>query len=201
MDARRTDRIWLIGGIVAIVIIVAAAWLLAISPKFAEADTVQTEADDTVIQLTKLKKDVAALKEQDAKKTTYQAQLDTLVKNLPETYGQPAFIRSLKDAGTRSGVEVTVLSAGTTLQSGTVATAAEMPLAVTASGTAANMSRFLTQMQQIQPRAVLVSTINLGAGEDEAQVSASLTLTAFCTTSELADSAKSDRTDRCRIAG
>ncbi|MBL7260616.1 type 4a pilus biogenesis protein PilO [Paractinoplanes lichenicola] len=199
MDARRTDRIWLIGGIVAIVIIVAAAWLLAISPKFAEADTVQTEADDTTIQLTKLKKEVAALKAQDAKKATYQAQLDALVKNLPETYGQPTFVRMLKDIGTSTGVNVTVMSAGSTIESASVATAAEMPLSVTAAGTAENVSRFLVQLQQVQPRAALLNAVNLSTDEETGAVSANLTLTTFCTTADVADSAKSDRTDRCRI--
>ncbi|GID26729.1 type 4a pilus biogenesis protein PilO [Paractinoplanes brasiliensis] len=198
MDARRTDRLWLIGGIVAIVIIVAAAWLLAISPKFAEADTVQAEADDTTIQLTKLKKEVADLKEKDAKKPTYQAELDALVKNLPETYGQATFVRSLKDAGARTNVAVTVLSAGSTVQSGTVTTAAEMPLSVTASGSIANVSRFLVQLQQIQPRATLVNAVNLSSGDETDLISANLTLTAFCTTSDVADSGKAKRTDRCR---
>lgn len=198
MDARRTDRLWLIGGIVAIVILVAAAWLLAISPKFAEADSVQTEADDTTIQLTKLKKEVAALKEQDAKKPTYQSQLDALVKNLPETYGQATFVRSLKDAGTRTDVAVTVLSAGSTVQSSTVSTAVEMPLSVTASGTRQNVSRFLVQLQQIQPRATLVNAINLSSSDETDLVSANLTMTAFCTTSDVADSGKTDRTDLCR---
>ncbi|MDY7085640.1 MAG: type 4a pilus biogenesis protein PilO [Actinomycetota bacterium] len=198
MDARRTDRLWLIGGIVAIVVIVAAAWLLAISPKFAEADSVQAEADDTTLQLTKLKKEVAQLKEQDAKKPTYQAQLDTLAKNLPETYGQATFVRSLKAAGAATNVAVTVLSAGSTVQSTTVTTAAEMPLSITASGTVANVSRFLVQLQQIQPRATLVDAVNLSSSEETDLVSANLTLTAFCTTSDVADSGKDERTDRCR---
>lgn len=198
MDARRTDRLWLIGGIVAIVVIVAAAWLLAISPKFAEADSVQAEADDTTLQLTKLKKEVAQLKEQDAKKPTYQAQLDTLAKNLPETYGQATFVRSLKAAGAATNVAVTVLSAGSTVQSTTVTTAAEMPLSITASGTVANVSRFLVQLQQIQPRATLVDAVNLSSNEETDLVSANLTLTAFCTTSDVADSGKDERTDRCR---
>lgn len=198
MDARRTDRLWLIGGIVAIVIIVAAAWLLAISPKFAEADSVQAEADDTTIQLTKLKKEVADLKEKDAKKPTYQAELDALVKNLPETYGQATFVRSLKDAGARTNVAVTVLSAGSTVQSGTVTTAAEMPLSVTASGSIANVSRFLVQLQQTQPRATLVNAVNLSSGDEADLISANLTLTAFCTTSDVSDSGKAKRTDRCR---
>jgi Tfp pilus assembly protein PilO len=200
MDARRTDRIWLIGGIVAIVIIVAAAWLLAISPKFAEADTVQTEADDTSLQLTKLKKDVAALKAQDAKKPTYQAQLDALVKNLPETYGMPSFLRSLEDAEAKTGVDMKVLSASDPLESTTVSSAAEIPLSISATGSAANVSKFLDQLQQTQPRAVLLSAVSFSLDTDKNVVSANLTLNVFCNTADVADSAKTDRTDRCKLA-
>ena len=207
MDARRTDRIWLIGGIVAIVVIVAAAYLLAISPKFAEADTVQTGADDTTIQLTKLKKDVAALKEQDAKKATYQAELDKLLTNLPETYGMPAYLRSLQNAGAAVDVEVTVLSAGSTVVSPTVPTTAELPMSLTASGTTANVSKFLVQLQNTQPRAVLLDAISLADENSDAttssaasKVTATLTMTAFCTTSDVSGSASTDRTDRCQIA-
>ncbi|MBM2618917.1 type 4a pilus biogenesis protein PilO [Actinoplanes sp. LDG1-06] len=205
MDVRRTDRIWLIGGIVAIVIIVAAAWLLAISPKFAEADSVQAEADDTSIQLTRLKKEVSALKEQNAKKATYQAQLDKLVTNVPETYGMPVFLRSLQDSGTAVDVKVTDLSVGTALKSDTVNSAVELPLSLNASGSIENIGKFLVRLQQTQSRAVLIDTVSITSDAGDSTdataaadaITANLTLTAFCTTSDLADSAKTDRTDVC----
>ncbi len=204
MEARRADRIWLIGGIMAIIILVTAAWLLAISPKFAEADTVQTEADDTSIQLTRLKKDVATLKEQNAKKATYQAQLDKLVTNLPETYGMPAFLRSLQDSGQAVDVEVTSLSVGGAVASAKVPSAAELPLSLVATGSIANISKFLVRLQQTQSRAVVLSTVSLSKGGSDGSapddVTANLTLTAFCTTSDLADSSKTDRTDLCKVA-
>ncbi|MGK5681050.1 type 4a pilus biogenesis protein PilO [Actinoplanes sp. URMC 104] len=199
MEARSTDRIWLIGGIVAIVILVAAAWLLAISPKFAEVENVQTQADDTSLQLTKLRKEVAALKEQDAKKATYQAQLDTLVTNMPETYGMPAFLRALQDSGTALSVEVSGLSVGAARKSETVTTAVEMPLSLTAKGKSANVSKFLVRLQETQNRAVLIDSVTLATGGDDSagDISANVTMTAFCTTSDLADSAEADRTDIC----
>ncbi|WP_250035580.1 type 4a pilus biogenesis protein PilO [Paractinoplanes maris] len=201
MDARRTNRIWLIGGMVAIVIIVAAAWLLAISPKFAEADEVQTQADDTVIQLTGLRKDVAALKAQSEKKATYQSQLDTLVTNLPETYGMPVFLRSLQDMSKAVGVRVTNISVGGATASGKVATAVEMPLALNITGSVDNISRFIARLQQTQSRAVLVDAVTVASDtEDASKATAAVTLTAFCTKSDLADSSKADRTDMCVAA-
>lgn len=195
MDARRADRIWLISGIVTIVVLVTAAWLLLVSPKFAEADEVQAAADDTSFQLTRLRKEVAALKEQNEKKATYQAQLDTLVTHLPETWGMPVFLRSLQDSGVKTSVTVTDLSIGAAVSSPEVSSAVTMPVSLTATGTVPNLSKFIVRLQQAQSRAVLVDAVTVsGQG---AEVSANLTLTAFCTTSDLADSAKTDRTDLC----
>ncbi|HET6479379.1 MAG TPA: type 4a pilus biogenesis protein PilO [Actinoplanes sp.] len=195
MDARRTDRIWLIGGIVAIVILITAAWLLAVSPKFAQADSVQVEADDAGMQLTRLKKEVATLKEQTEKKATYQVQLDALVTHLPETWGMPVFLRSLQDSGSTAGVTVTDLSVGGAVVSAKVPSAIEMPISLTASGTVPELSKFIARLQQTQSRAVVVNAVTV-SGEGT-EVSANLTLTAFCTTSDLADSSKTDRTDLC----
>ena len=200
MDARRTDRIWLIGGIVAVVVLVTAAWLLLISPKFVEADEVQAQADDTTMQLTRLKKEVAALKEKKEKKATYQAELDTLVTNLPETWGMPAFLRSLQDSGAKSGVDVTDLSVGGAVTSPKVGSAVTMPLSLTATGTVANISKFVVRLQQTQSRAVLVEAVTVSGAESGNKVNANLTLTAFCTTSDLAGGAKTDRTDVCAVS-
>ncbi|MCY1142856.1 type 4a pilus biogenesis protein PilO [Actinoplanes sp. Pm04-4] len=177
-------------------ILVAAGWLLLISPKFTEASEVQAEADDTSIQLTQLRKEVAALKEQNAKKATYQAQLDTLVTHLPETYGIPAFLRALQDAGAATNVKVSDLSVGSSVASDEVQTAVELPLSLAATGTVPNLSKFITQLQQAQSRAVLIDTVTMSSGDE---ATANLTLKAFCTTTDVSDSAKRDRTDLCAV--
>ena len=60
MAARRANQIWLGGGILAIVAMIAASWFLVISPKFAEGDEVQAQAETTRLQLIKLRKEVAS---------------------------------------------------------------------------------------------------------------------------------------------
>lgn len=197
MEARRTERIWLIGGMVAIVLLIAAAWLLAVSPKFAEADEVQAQADDTTIQLTSLRKEVAALKQQNEKKATYQAQLDTLVTNLPETYGMPVLLRSLQDAGVATSVEVSSFSVGATVTSAKTPTAVEVPLSMNIRGTVPDVSKFIVRLQQTQNRAVLINAVTVSDEDADDQVTTNLTMTAFCTKNDLADSAKADRTDMC----
>ena len=200
MDARRANRIWLIGGIVSIVILIAASWLLAVSPKFAEADEVQAQADDTTIQLISLRKEVAKLKQQNAKKATYQAELDTLVTNLPETYGMPVFLRSVQDSGAATSVEVTDLSVGAPVVSDKVPTAVELPLSMNTKGTIPNISKFIVRLQETQSRAVLLDSVTVSAPGKDKEVVVNLTLTTFCTKNTLADSTKLDRTDMCATA-
>ena len=195
MAARRTDQIWLGGGIVAIVVLVVASWLLLISPKFAEADEVQTEADDSLIQLTRLKKEVAALVAQEKKKRTYEAALKDKQKALPSTYDIPVFLRALQDSGNEVNVAVGGFTVGSPETSGTVSSAVELPLSVTVEGSVTDLSRFLVRLQNVQDRAVLLSSVSLstGAGDDDGTASANLTLTAFCTT------AGAEGPDACKL--
>ena len=182
MAARRTDQIWLGGGLVAIVVLVLASWLLLISPKFAEADEVQTQADDTGIQLTRLKKEVAGLVEQEKKKSTYQAALEDKQRALPSTYDIPKFLRALQDSGVRVDVTVGGLTVGSPTASTAVPTAVELPLSVSAEGSVQNISQFLVRLQNVQDRAVLLNSVSISSGESSGSVAASLTMTAFCTT-------------------
>ncbi|WP_127499537.1 type 4a pilus biogenesis protein PilO [Actinoplanes solisilvae] len=200
MDARRTDRIWLVGGIITIVVLVTAAWLLVISPKFVEADGVQAEADDTTLQLTRLRKEVADLKDKNEKKATYQAELDTLVTNLPETWGMPVFLRSLQDSGTKTNVAVTDLSVGGAVTSVKVSSAITMPMSLNATGTVTDISRFIVRLQQTQSRAVLIDAVTVAGSGGADRVTANLTITGFCTTADLGDSAEADRRDLCAVS-
>ncbi|GAA0489259.1 hypothetical protein Ade02nite_73460 [Paractinoplanes deccanensis] len=188
MDARRSNQIWLAGGAAAIVLLVLASWLLLISPKLSEADSVQAEAEDVNIQLLRLNKEVSTLAAQDKKKSTYQAAVDDLADNLPESYGEPDFLRMLQTTGTATNVAVSGFTAGNAQASTTVTTAFEMPIALTAKGTQANIDRFLVRLQDVQDRAVLLKSVSLSTDAKTKTVSANISLTAFCTTTEIHDS-------------
>ena len=211
MAARRTDQIWLGGGMVAIVVLVLASWLLLISPKFAEADEVQTQADDTAIQVTRLKKEGAALVAQEKKKTTYQTALDDKKRALPSHYDIPAFLRALQDSGTKVDVEIGGLTVGAPTASDAVQSSVELPLSVSAEGSVDNLSKFLVRLQNVQDRAVLLTSVSLsmpvdtdtttattpapGADTEATDRNATLniTMTAFCTT------AGATGTDACKL--
>nr|WP_296070438.1 type 4a pilus biogenesis protein PilO [uncultured Actinoplanes sp.] len=178
---RRTDGMWLIGGFLAAVLLVAAGWFLLISPKFAQADDVRTEADGASLQLMKLNKEVATLAALEKKKSTYVAQLRAKQAALPTSYDVPAFVRQLQDSGTALNVDISGITVGSPAKSGTVSDVVELPITLAAQGTPANLSRFLTKLQTGQPRAVLISSVNLNIpSTDQASTTASIALSAFC---------------------
>ncbi len=181
MGMRRTDGMWLIGGFLAAVLLVAAGWFLLISPKFAQADDVRTEADGASLQLMKLNKEVATLAALEKKKSTYVAQLRAKQAALPTSYDVPAFVRQLQDSGTALNVDISGITVGSPAKSGTVSDVVELPITLAAQGTPANLSRFLTKLQTGQPRAVLISSVNLNIpSTDQASTTASIALSAFC---------------------
>lgn len=181
MEARRSDLIWLGGGLLAIVAMVAASWFLVIAPKFTEADGVRSEAEDARLQLVRLNKEVAGLAEQAKHEATYQARLEASQAALPSSYNVPAFLRQIQDSGSAVEVQVSGFTVGSPAKSTAVPGAAELPITLNASGTAPQLSRFLHRLQNVQERAVLISTVGLENGSaDSGGLVASISLKAFC---------------------
>ncbi len=194
MGARRSDRLWLAGGLVAIVALIAASWFLVISPKFVEGDEVQAEAESTRRQLIKLNKDVAKLAEQAKQKATFQAKLKTSEAALPTSYNIPAFLRQLQDSGSAVNVQVSGFAVTPPVKSQKDPTAAELPITLTAQGSAADLSRFFDRLQNVQSRAVLIESIGLAPAGEAGGLSASIGLTAFCLQPEKVTDA-----DNCKV--
>lgn len=178
MGMRRTDQIWLAGGLALMVLLVAGGWFLFISPKFGEVDEIDAEAETAQIQLIKLNKEVAALEQDERKKATYVTQLKLKQTALPTRYDMPAFVRELQDTGNTLDVDISQLSVGSPVSSATVPSAVELPITLSADGTPANLSKFLTALQT-GSRAVLIKSVNVSAQEG-ASSQASIMLSAFC---------------------
>jgi Tfp pilus assembly protein PilO len=182
MGIRRIDQVWLVGGFLAIALVVTGSWFLLISPKFAEADEVQASADGSGLQLIKLNKEVAALNEQEKQKPTLLRQLHAKQIALPNTYNMPAFVRQLQDIGNEVDVDVSGLTFGTPARAMTVPDAVDLPITLVAKGSPANLSEFLTRLQTGQPRAVLVHAVGLTIAKPGSAdpTSANISLSAFC---------------------
>jgi Tfp pilus assembly protein PilO len=194
----RTDRLWLIGGLVVVALLVTGGWFLVISPKYAQTDEVHAEADAASIQLIKLNKEIAELLTEEKTQSTYVAELETKKTALPTGYNIPAYVRSLQDSGTAAGIDLSGITVGAPVKA-SVNKAVEIPIGLVAKGTPATLSVFLTRLQNRQPRAVLVKTVGMSTGDegssDAGSTTANLTLSAFCL-----EPAKVTTADNCTIS-
>jgi len=188
MGAPHANRLWLLGGAVAIIVIVAATFLLAIKPIYSEKSDLQGQSEDQDIQLVELKHQLTELAAKSEKLATYQAQLTTKEAALPEKYEMPAFLRALQTS--EKSVTVTVSAVGISApQSVNGSTAVySVPITLTISGKVANVTNVIKRIQNVQSRAVLITGVTLAVTGGTA--TANLVLNAFCR-----------KSDTCAVAG
>jgi Tfp pilus assembly protein PilO len=180
----RSGRLWMIGGAAVVVLLAAAGYFLLISPKYAEAKDVAQRTADTQDQIIVLRKRNAELIKQEKQLPTYEAQLANSQKALPSSAGMSDFLNQLQAAGDNVGVQVNGLSVSAPTQATAASGVWELPLTLTAVGDTDKLSAFLTQLQNVQPRAVLIKSVDFKAGSTAAdsgatQPTMNLTLTTF----------------------
>ncbi|GIF19132.1 type IV pilus assembly protein PilO [Actinoplanes tereljensis] len=182
MGAQQSNRLWLLGGVVAMVVIVAATFLLAIKPIYAEKSDLQSQADDQDLQLVELRHDLNDLKAKDAKLDTYKAQLTTKTAALPKKYDLAGYLRLLQTS--ESAVTVSVDSVGISAPAKIkgLSTVYSVPITLNAKGTAVNVSKVLKRLQTVQSRAVLITSVSVSGTDSDA--SADIVLSAFCRNSD-----------------
>jgi len=163
MGALRTDRVWLLGGLLAIVLLGIGGWFLLVRPKHVDRDNVRAQAGDAQVELTTLNKQLAKLKADQAQLGTLTAKEQVYQRALPSasTQGQTAFLNALQDLGTAENVVVGGLTQGGEQPSATLPIVMELPITLTATGTADHLSAFLNRLQAVQPRALLITTASL----------------------------------------
>jgi Tfp pilus assembly protein PilO len=180
------DRIWVIGGAAGAVVLAALAWFFLISPQNAQTAALQDQASVERQRVGTLEHRLAELREQNTRLSTYETTLDTDRKALPPTPDLAEFLRELQSAGTASRVAVNGLTVGSpTPTKAAGGRAFAVPLTLTAVGSGGDLEEFLHQLQQVQPRAVLVNAVNATAegqtGSLRGSGSLNLTLQVFTT--------------------
>ncbi|WP_436523334.1 type 4a pilus biogenesis protein PilO [Actinoplanes sp. HUAS TT8] len=184
MSLFRSDRVWLFGGLGLIAMVIAAGWFLMISPKYAEASDMQSQVEETTIQLATLKKSLSQLSADNANLATYTAEKAELMKALP-TGDQipaddiPAFLTQLQVMGIDLGVDVDAYSATGKSKSDVIPTVEALPIALNAKGPTKAISKFINQLQNTQARAVLIKSAQLTVDESAGTAELGLTLNAF----------------------
>ena len=130
MERFQDKRIWLGGGLVSALLLVAVAWFMFIGPEISstsalKAQTVTTQQQNALLQL-KLK----SLEDKKAQLGKYTASLKTALESLPVDSGLPAFTRQLTAQARATGVNLFSVSAG-----GVSPVAAAAPVAPTVATT------------------------------------------------------------------
>ena len=180
MNIRRADRLWMLGGLFGIIVLVVAAYMLAIKPIYADKADKQGQADDQEMTLVTLKTQLAELRAKAKNQATYTAQLNAKTAAMPDSYDVPNYLRALQTSGTAVRVGVSDVSVGAPVKVIGSSEVISVPINLTATGTPADLGRFIDRLQNVQSRAVLITSVSLSAGTAAGDTSATFTLSAYC---------------------
>jgi Tfp pilus assembly protein PilO len=179
MPSGRLERIWLAGGGAVALLMVLVGYLFFISPQRGETGDINTAVDAARLQNIKLEHSIKTLEKQNKDLARYQSELEQARLALPTSSGLPDFLRTLQSIGAATHANVTSLTVGNpadvtslavsapaevTGQSKPTATVAgarvySLPITAQVSGSVDELNAFLSQLQSVQPRAVLISQI------------------------------------------
>jgi len=179
MNIRRTDRLWMLGGLFGIIVLVVAAYLLAIKPIYADKADKESQVDDQELSLVTLRTQLNQLKAKAKNQATYTAQLNAKTAAMPDSYDVPNYLRALQTSGTAAKVIVSGISVGAPTKLTSSAEVISVPINLTATGAPADLGRFIDRLQNVQSRAVLITSVSLSAGT-AGDTSATFTLSAYC---------------------
>jgi Tfp pilus assembly protein PilO len=166
MGSRHLDRIWIFAGAAVIVALVTVSWFLLISPKYTEAAGIRDQAEDTRAQQITLQHKVAELKQQYSQLPRFRAALKKIQLALPADSGMPDFLRQLQASGDKTSVSVSNVNVAAPALATDSTTLYEVPMTLSAQGSTAQLGAFLIQLQNVQPRAVLIESVNVTSGAD-----------------------------------
>lgn len=182
MPRNSLERLWLVGGVLLALVLTVFAFLLFIGPQ--RSATAQEREQVAAVQQQNdiLQARIISLTAQNKKLATYQDDLKRAQLALPSTSGIPDFLRTLQSIGASTSTGLSALTVGvpsplapTTpaappATSGSRATGTanaaqanavvySLPITAQVTGSTAALNEFLTQLQSVQPRAVLISSI------------------------------------------
>lgn len=212
MPRSQTERLWMLAGGLVAVIMIVIGYLAFISPQLSDTDAVDGRVASAKSHNDALQARVDALKAQSQNLSRYEAAAAQARLALPDTSGLSDFLRTLQTIGSQTNTnvvslnvgapkDVSAVASGRAASAGTTTTATPAPatpatatgpsvyaLPITADveGAVNSLNDFLTQLQSVQPRAVLVSQIaetvgssSGGTKTSKAATSISLTMYAF----------------------
>ena len=222
MPRTQREKLWLFGTGAVAALLLVIGYFFFVGPQRSKTDDINAQIAAAQTQNAGLQARIASLQQQAKDLPKYRQQLAQAQLALPSTSGLPDFLRTLQAIGNQTLAKVTSLSvsapsdvtalAGAAPAPAATATAKPggvpsgptvggahvyaLPISATVSGTTAQLAAFLTQLQAVQPRAVLISQLSLAGGQagsaKRAAATPTLTLTmqAFVAPSSSAENAQ-----------
>ena len=103
---------WVVLAVLASVVIMAAGWFLAVSPKRTEAADLRAQAAEQVAANSTLETQLQVLQAQAKELPKEQAKLAAVAAKIPDNPALPGLVRALLEASEASGVELVSISPG-----------------------------------------------------------------------------------------
>jgi type IV pilus assembly protein PilO len=191
-------RRWGIFTAIAVIVILAAGWLLLIKPQKSKVSDLQSQATAQLQANQLLLTQISALQAEQKELPQQQQRLQKFSTQVPNDPAEPTLIRQFSTAAHGSGVDLSSITpsagvavaapasaatlAGGSTQAGSLY---ELPLTISVSGSYSNVESFFETVEKL-PRAVLTTGFNIGPGSSAVsgvthELTASLTLDVFYT--------------------
>jgi Tfp pilus assembly protein PilO len=186
MFRSQAERLWILGGLVAGLLMLLIGYTMFISPQNSSTSSARSEVSAAQLQNLKLQARIGVLRSEYTQLPKYQSDVRIAQLALPSTSGLPDFLRTLQSIGSSTATNVSALTVGAPTDVSTVAASLPaasagassagsvgrvfaIPITAQVSGTTSQLDQFLTQLQSVQPRAVLISQLVEGDGTSSAQ--------------------------------
>lgn len=201
MKQTKADRLWILGGAVAALLVVALAWFFVVSPEFNKVSSLQSQTADAQAQNITMQAKVHSLQSEYTKLPDLQASLAKARAALPTGTDLSDFTREIAVDAASTGVAVTSVTLGsiTTVggtpgaQSKSVNPAGALftvPVILTAKGAARNLLAFATGLHGPGKRAALVTSSQLTADPTTKGVQLSMQVSLFAAPQSPAEQAE-----------
>lgn len=116
MAARRKDRVWIVVGVLASVVVIALSWLFFINPQLGDKSAAEQQTADAQVQNAVLQQKINKLRQDAANSASLQAQLDQARDALPTAHDLDEFTRQLTAQAQKSGVTVVSITPASPVQ-------------------------------------------------------------------------------------
>lgn len=201
-----TKNQWVLFTALGTLAILVAGYMLLVRPQHSQAASIDAQTTTVQGQVTSLRAQLAQLQEESRNLAAQQAALAGIAQQLPSQPQEPTLLRSLQQAATSTGVDLTTLTPGPpvaftgggvaggsatagrtaaggtavggTAAGGTAAGLLQIPVALTVTGGYFQMERFLDTLEGLR-RSMLVNSFGLnvnGGGQSSSSTSTAPTV-------------------------